>query len=865
MCRHFSLVAALLIPQLLVGQEPKLDAYGDPLPAGALARLGTVRWRHGDGTVFVSFLPDGKALLTIGRDGTVRQWDVATGQELKREALPKANASADKSNRFNVPQLSDLSLLSTDGKIRRFIDPAGGSFLRTIPETSGNLAVSPDSKLLALRDNQHSSIQLYDFASGKKGSQLGEDTAKPSRFVGTSLVFSPDSKMLISLDVQSRGNTTSVLTAWEVATANQMYQIMDTAKLSCLRSPVFSPDGKLLAWIKADGAILLADAQTGKEVGQLKENTKFRARPEEILFSPDGKTVACREHSGTGLRLWDVASGKKKGEYFGLPWRLALVQDVGKMAFSHDGALLAFAGDSSTIGLLDITTGKLLPSNGHVTPVTSISFMPDAHVVISAEEDQSLHVWNSDTGKEGRRIAAPRETRATAVSRDGRALLFADTWGEIRLRDATTSKEIQSLNVNMGYTAIMAISPDGKFLALIAEAYPKAAISIYSLSERKVVRTLKPPDPEPQAEAGDYRPPFRGPSQIVFSLDGRILTVPFDYDKLALWDLSTGKELPQIRMPERRLINSFAVSPDDRSVCLDLVCGEIRLWEIATGKERRQYESSSKGADNVRSWVAPSLLESAPRLSSFSSSISNVMFSTDGRMLAHGRPGGAIELWEIITGKELGQLRGHQADITTLAFASDGNTLASGSRDTTALIWDLKEFKGKVKPKPSYVDSAAYWQNLLSDDAVKAFDAVCALAATPDKAVTYLKEHVRPALMADAATVNRLIADLDSEQFDVRKKVNDELTRLGEVAVPLIRTALAGDVSPEARKRLEALLAKEPWRLPTGETLRSLRAIEVLEIIGTSEAITVLEELAKGTPGATVTLAAKESLQRMKR
>src|SRR5262249_25587331 len=69
------------------GEKPKLDQQGDPLPAGALARLGTVRLRHGHTVNDVYFMPDGKSLLTVAEDGTVRLWDLA-GRELRRFKLP---------------------------------------------------------------------------------------------------------------------------------------------------------------------------------------------------------------------------------------------------------------------------------------------------------------------------------------------------------------------------------------------------------------------------------------------------------------------------------------------------------------------------------------------------------------------------------------------------------------------------------------------------------------------------------------------------------------------------------------------------------------------------------------------------------
>src|ERR1700688_4862318 len=64
--------------------QARTDIHGDALPAGALARLGTIRWRHGGPVTFVSFLADGKTLLTASQDNTVRVWDLATGKEVRR-------------------------------------------------------------------------------------------------------------------------------------------------------------------------------------------------------------------------------------------------------------------------------------------------------------------------------------------------------------------------------------------------------------------------------------------------------------------------------------------------------------------------------------------------------------------------------------------------------------------------------------------------------------------------------------------------------------------------------------------------------------------------------------------------------------
>src|SRR5437763_781744 len=65
-------------------KEGRQDVNGDPLPVGALARIGSVRLRHGSDVEALAFGADGKVLASAGRDSTIRIWDVATGKERSR-------------------------------------------------------------------------------------------------------------------------------------------------------------------------------------------------------------------------------------------------------------------------------------------------------------------------------------------------------------------------------------------------------------------------------------------------------------------------------------------------------------------------------------------------------------------------------------------------------------------------------------------------------------------------------------------------------------------------------------------------------------------------------------------------------------
>src|SRR5207249_520396 len=110
----------------------------------------------------------------------------------------------------------------------------------------------------------------------------------------------------------------------------------------------------------------------------------------------------------------------------------------------------------------------------------------------------------------------------------------------------------------------------------------------------------------------------------------------------------------------------------------------------------------------------------------------------------------------------------------------------------------------------------------------------------------FVRERLSPAAAADADQLTRLIADLDSPRFTARAKAVADLERLGELAEPDLRRALARQPSAEARAQIERLLGKlnEPTSAP--DTLRAIRVVELLEMLGTPEAGRVLAALANG-------------------
>src|SRR5262249_50756664 len=191
----------------------------------------------------------------------------------------------------------------------------------------------------------------------------------------------------------------------------------------------------------------------------------------------------------------------------------------------------------------------------------------------------------------------------------------------------------------------------------------------------------------------------------------------------------------------------------------------------------------------------------------------------------------------------------------------------SASTDTTALVWDLAGLNQEQPVVGELNESRAesLWQDLGSADARTAYEAICTLSTTPRQAVPLLRQRVKPLRPADAQTLARLIAKLDSKQLAVRRQAGTELARMGDLAAVALQKALDDRPTLEMRRQIERLQERlvSTHELPA-DLLRALRALEVLEQIHTSEARQAVERIATGAAGTLLTRRAQETLTRMR-
>jgi WD40 repeat protein len=541
------------------------DLYGDPLPPGVIARLGTVRLRPSVLSRSATLSPDGRWIAIVDSPG-LDLWDVSSGLVRCRLEVPAMDERGASGRVYFSPDsrllaATTLDRARTGKRTRVFAIPSGTLRYRLdIGDTDSEPEIVGGGKwLLAFRYPGPDAV-LYDLRNGKEVRRVKEAPVA---------ACSPDGKRLAT------GGWAGNVQVWQIDSGKELVSFQ--ARPSKVTMLKFSADGRKLASVSevdgpfsTRGELRTWDSMTGKARGRLQLSA-----PSILALSDDLRWVVPDDHRGT---LWDISQGQSH--------RLN-TEKVELATFSPDGRWLATRTHLDDVQVWDLQTGRPVERHRWWSWVGELSFSGNSRELLI--DWPGLRLIDLRSGKD--RLARPAhraEVRTIRFLNDGHTLLSHDEAGELRLWRWGDGKPVP-------------LFPEGELRSVptFAVGPRQATLTTVDFGRNLQVREL------PSGKLANT-PPVRLPASAfdkltvritrsrsndrVISPDGRLLLAIDDWGGVSLWDARTARRLARPNLPWWAVQRAY-FSPDSRFVVFCQCPGFVNtVWRVADGKALHSWK-----------------------------------------------------------------------------------------------------------------------------------------------------------------------------------------------------------------------------------------------------------------------------------
>jgi eukaryotic-like serine/threonine-protein kinase len=606
-------------------------------------------FRTGDWMIDAAFTPDGNTVVAVGREATVRAYDLrtGTGRELGRGSRPERMVmSPDGHYVVTADRFGEITVWPLDGAPPRMLVEASSS----IPSQSDpgksdrSIKLSPDGRqVLVLREGAPPMVYPID---GGAPAAIGPAVA------GWITVANGDWTRQVALE--------SPQEVVVVGAGGLHRSLAKTAKV--IRRLELSPRGDLV--LIHDGEALWSVPFAG---GPLRRLADYTATLKQAVWAPDQRTIAVGASGGDfhDIKLIDVATGAVRD--------LRGHTDANyTLQWSRDGRRLLSASDDATARVWTVADGSSITLRGHDDDVLSARFSFDESSVVTACLDGSVRVWRVDLPGSRALVEAGR---VLSMRLEGDRALVR-TPQEVAWWNVSSGHRVPIFSWTESGVAVASASPDGEHLFV--------------------------PDADGSAEIRHRTQPptqLRGHSaailQTQWGRDGKHLFTSSRDGTLRRWNVATGQG--SILSEGSAPLRGFAVAADGRVAwtrgdTTQILGTDGATRELAAGPDYqvREFEPV-KG--RLMLWSTQRLAvvdgERVIELPTDHHWVVRYSVSPDGTRVAAGLGDRTIRVWELATGRVLDVLRGHTDLVLDVAFSPDGKLLASSSYDRTARIWQL--------------------------------------------------------------------------------------------------------------------------------------------------------------------------------